>query len=593
MFDLRLYRAGLLVVLATVFVAAFSLTDRPRPIGTTLAADTFSGSRALESLDRLAAQFPDRRPGSAADRALASAIARDLRRSVPGPVREQEFEAQTVDGSRELVNVVATRPGAPGPSIVVVAHRDAAAQGSRADLSGTAALLELAHVAGAGRLQRTVTFVSTSGGSGGHAGAIEAARTLDRPVDAVIVLGAVGAVGLYRPVVSGVSNGSQQAPMQLQRTVQSAIREETSLAADVPRAFIQGLRMAAPMTLSGQGAFIRAGLPAVLVSATGERVPDPAAPVSEDRLERFGRGVLRALYSLDNGPDISADGPTQDLVLRGKVVPGWAVRMFVLALLLAPLAVAFDALVRVKRRGEPLWRWVVWASAAAAALALVCVAAVVLARVGLISKAPPGPSATSALEPGVGGAVAAFVLLLVGALAWVGLRPPVFQAVGLCPEDSPDPPAAAAIVAAAAPVAALLMWIDNPYAAGAMAVAAHLWLVAVSPGTRLGRPVQLGLIVAGLVPPLIAIVVSAQVLAVPVLDLPWFWTLLVAGGHVSWWTWTLWSVFYGAAVSAGLMAIRRSRRREEDQPITVRGPVTYAGPGSLGGTRSARSVLHR
>jgi hypothetical protein len=29
------------------------------------------------------------------------------------------------------------------------------------------------------------------------------------------------------------------------------------------------------------------------------------------------------------------------------------------------------------------------------------------------------------------------------------------------------------------------------------------------------------------------------------------------------------------------------RGRPEDIPVTVRGPVTYAGPGSLGGTESA------
>ncbi len=75
------------------------------------------------------------------------------------------------------------------------------------------------------------------------------------------------------------------------------------------------------------------------------------------------------------------------------------------------------------------------------------------------------------------------------------------------------------------------------------------------------------------------------------LDLPqsvWFWTLLVAGGHVPIGSWVLWSLLWGCAVSAALVAVRR-RRRQDDEPdeITVRGPVTYAGPGSLGGTGSA------
>ena len=60
--------------------------------------------------------------------------------------------------------------------IVIFAHRDAAASGSRAELSGTAALLELARVFAARETKRTIVLVSTSGGSGGDAGAAEWAR---------------------------------------------------------------------------------------------------------------------------------------------------------------------------------------------------------------------------------------------------------------------------------------------------------------------------------------------------------------------------------------------------------------------------------
>jgi len=42
-------------------------------------------------------------------------------------------------------------------------------------------------------------------------------------------------------------------------------------------------------------------------------------------------------------------------------------------------------------------------------------------------------------------------------------------------------------------------------------------------------------------------------------------------------------VLSGAAV---LVVLARQPRPEE-MPVTVRGPITYAGPGSLGGTKSA------
>jgi hypothetical protein len=45
------------------------------------------------------------------------------------------------------------------------------------------------------------------------------------------------------------------------------------------------------------------------------------------------------------------------------------------------------------------------------------------------------------------------------------------------------------------------------------------------------------------------------------------------------------------ACLAGLVVVMRTRRRvqstAEPEPLRTRGPVTYAGPGSLGGTESA------
>jgi hypothetical protein len=282
MLDPRLYRVAFVPVLLALLVAAFSLQDRPRPIGTTLTPEAFDGIRAEQMLDDLAKRFPERRPGSAGDEALAGYVAAQLRATVPGTVAENPFEGKTVDGKRDLVDVVATRPGIPGPGIVVVAHRDAAggtrAHPARSELSATAALLELARVAADGRLRRTITFISTSGGSGGFAGATEEARRLTERADAVLVLGAVDAATPRRPFVVALSNGRGQAPVQLQRTVQRAVRAEVGTEAGAPRALTQWLRLAVPATIGEQGPFLRAGQPAVLLSSTGERPPAFDAP---------------------------------------------------------------------------------------------------------------------------------------------------------------------------------------------------------------------------------------------------------------------------------------------------------------------------
>src|SRR4051812_21076546 len=236
MLDPRLYRVAFVPVLLALLVAAFSLQDRARAIGTTLAPDAFDGVRAADTLDNLVDRYPNRRAGSAEDERMAHDIADRLRDLVPGTVEEHRYRGDTIDGKRDLVNVVATRPGAQGPGIVVVAHRDAAARGARAELSGTAGLLELARVVGDGRLTRTVTFISTTGGSGGFAGAREAARRLADPADTVLVLGDLASLQRRRPYVVGWSNGPGQAPLRLSRTVDAAVRAEAGTAAGFPRA---------------------------------------------------------------------------------------------------------------------------------------------------------------------------------------------------------------------------------------------------------------------------------------------------------------------------------------------------------------------
>src|SRR5205085_409260 len=109
------------------------------------------------------------------------------------------------------------------------------------------------------------------------------------------------------------------------------VRAEARTDAGAPHAVEQWARMAVPVTIGEQGPFVRDGQPAVLLSVSGERGPPAGAAVVPGRLDAFGRAALHALYALDNGPDV-AQGPHNDLVARGKVVPGWAVRLLVGAL---------------------------------------------------------------------------------------------------------------------------------------------------------------------------------------------------------------------------------------------------------------------
>ena len=98
-----------------------------------------------DSLLQLADAFPRRRPGSSGDAALADRVGQVLRAAGFGVETTRE-PGRTVDGEVELETVVGVRPGLSSRRIVVLAHRDSLDEPGLADLSGTAALLELARI---------------------------------------------------------------------------------------------------------------------------------------------------------------------------------------------------------------------------------------------------------------------------------------------------------------------------------------------------------------------------------------------------------------------------------------------------------------
>ncbi|HEU4975386.1 MAG TPA: hypothetical protein VFT50_09880 [Baekduia sp.] len=587
MLDPRLYRVAFVPVLLALLVAAFSLQDRPRGSRTSFTAEGFGGVEAANTLDDLERAYAHRRPGSDGDEQLAQLVAQRLRSTVPGTVEVHRYRADTIDGARDLVDVVATRPGAPGPGLVVVAHRDAAATGAKAELSSTAALLELAAVAADGRLRRTITFISTSGGSGGFAGAVEEARRLGDRADAILVLGDVASADERRPFVVPFSNGLGQAPIALQRTVEAAVRSEVGAGPGTPRAMTQWARMAVPVTVSEQGPFLRAGQPAVLLSASGERPPAASAQISQDRLTRFGRAALRVLMALDTSPDL-AQPPRADLVIRGKIMPGWAVRLLVGSLLVPPLLVSIDAFARLRRRREPVGRWAAWALTGSLPFLVACAFAVLLGALGLIAAAPPAPIPAAGLSLGAGPVAAFVAILVVFGLGWLLVRPAVLRlAAGRAGALRRDAPGAAIGLALTTSLVAVALWVVNPYAAALVVPGLHLWLWATAPDLDLRRPLAVGLVVLGLLPLLALGLGDSHAFGLDAAHAVWFWTLLVAGGHVPLGSWLLWSLVWGCAISAGILALRGRPDEPTQGGVTVRGPVTYAGPGSLGGTESA------
>ena len=606
MLDVRVYRAAFLPALVALFVAAFSLEDRPVPAVSPIAADAFDAGSAFgdetrprrNSLNELARAFPDRRPGTAGDAGLADRVAQTLgqpaRRSDRSPFEVTRTRERS--GDTELETVVGLRPGPSSRRIVVVAGRDALGRPGHAALASTAALLELARLFRQQTLHKSLVLVSTSGTTTGFAGTRAWARaSRDAPIDAVIVLGGLASERLRKPWVVPWSNGGTPAPLELQRTVESALRREVGSNVGGARASGQWIRRAFPLTISGQGVAVAEGLPAVQVGATGEIAPRSEEAVTRARLGQFGRGVLRAVTAIDAaGPrddDRAAEAPPfsggpEGIVTMRNVLPDWAVRMLVGTLLLPALLAALDAWFRARRRKLPVERWAGWLAAGAVPLVLAWLWLRVLGLAGAID-APPAPVDPAGFRFDTTDGIVLGSAVLVALVGWFGVRPLLIA------RFSPSGSAAAGGLAAATGLLvcclAALVWVFNPYAAALLLPAAHLWLLAASPTSKLRGPAAAIPVAAGVLPALLVALHYARALDLGPLDLAWLAALVTAGGHVSGASVLVVALWLGCLT--GLLVVLRVRRKVEaaappERPRT-RGPAGYAGPGSLGGTESA------
>lgn len=586
MLDPRIYRMGLVPVVLAVIVLAFSLTNQPGPLTTTLAPAAYSGSNAYANVTGLARKFPHRLAGSTADRQLAGFVAGQLRGD-QFSVSTNSFRGMTPSGSRELENVVGVRAGQENGSIVVVAGRDAVASPAATQLSGTAVLLELARVLSGETLQRTVVVASTSGTAGG-AGVTELARTLPQPIDAVIVLGDLGGANVRQPIVVPWSNGQKVAPPLLRNTVAAALQGQAGLSPASTGMLGQLAHLALPMAPSAQAPLNADGLPAVLVSVSGEQPAAADEPPNPGQIARTGRSVLQAINALDGGATVPS--PSSYFSLSGKSIPAWAVRLLVLALILPVLLASIDGAARAGRRGHSVLRWIAWVLAAGIPFALAALIVVVAHAVGAITGATPIPLDGEAihLQAGQLAFLAVEVSMIVVGVVW--LRSLAASALRLRwrrgPESYADGAAAGVLLVLCA--VALALWLVNPFAALLVIPALHLWLWVVVPEARLPGPAAVVMVLAGLALPLLVAVQYALTLGLTPLQAAWSWVLLLGGGGYGLVSAIEWSLFLGCAVSVVSIAVSPLRQpRAEPVPVTVRGPVTYAGPGSLGGTKSA------
>jgi hypothetical protein len=557
----RIYRAAFVPALLVVVLTMFSFESRPRPVPQGLAADVlFDGNQAANLATRIAAEAPDRRAGSAGDRAMAMLVADTFAaRGFGGGGGTRPVVQRFTHAGRRLVNVIGRRAGSSRRQIVIVAARDAAAipevPGSAAD---TAALMQLARVYQGRPSQRTLVLASIDGSNLGEVGARELVSELPEPglVDAILVMSDLGSRTSDGPLLQAWSNDSTRAGIGLQRTVAESIRQELGSSAGGSGTLGQLARLSFPIGIGSQGVLLDRGYDAVRISGSGELPPEgdgPPEAIDPDRLGSLGRATLRTVTAIDEGSR-PEHGPKSYITAVSQVLPGWVLSLLAGSLLLPVLVASVDAFARARRRHVDVLRWMRWLAAWVAPFLAALALAQFLALVGATPSPPPAPVPPDVL-PLDGAALGVLAGVLVAMVLafflarWLAARPD--------PELQREPDLGAG-VALGLTIAAgsLLLWLVNPYAGLLVVPAAHLWMLLALTRPLPNRRVRLTLIAVGLTPALLVAVYYMFALSVDPLSGIWYVLMLVTGQSVGLLTSLIACVMLAAACATVETALR-------------------------------------
>ena len=304
-----------------------------------------------------------------------------------------------VDGrSVALQNVWAASPGKTRGDIVVLANRDSPpldSQGADDNASGVATVLELARIFTLSTHAHELVFLWTDGDAYGNLGANAfVARYADLPMIGALALRRVGRADLTRVSLDGWSASPRVAPPWTWILTSSSQSTVGDLPAHLPHAFVQMLRLAAPVGSGSQAPFVEAGVPAISIARAGRRPPpqlDIVSTLSAETFAKVGRGSQALIASIDATTSPLSRSGTTVFFSRYRTLSGRLVVLTLLALALPLAAVTFDLFAQARRRRAslgPAWTHFAFRYAPWLALLLITYAANV---VGLL----PGGHATA------------------------------------------------------------------------------------------------------------------------------------------------------------------------------------------------------
>jgi hypothetical protein len=590
MIEPRIYRAAFVPAALALLLVLFSFQKQPPPLAQPQAGDVlFDDEAATTQAREIAKLAPDRQIGTAGNDATAALVRRAFSSSRFG-IEVDKWEDE--DGTK-LTNVIGGRPGASGRQIVVIAARDAHrvpdVGGSAAD---TAALLEIARTLEGRAPEKTVILLSADGSANGDAGVRRWIEQQAEPdlIDGVIVLDQLGSRQSAGPLVLTTSNSHKRGNLGLERTAKRSVDTELGSATMGNGLVRQFPRAAVPVAIGAQGVLIEKGFSAVRLSGSGELDPGVEG-LNAKRYDKLGRASIRLFGALNDSRRPPEHGPATYLTTGTKYVPGWAISLLALALLLPPLVAGVDALARARRQRFLVGRWFGWIGAGFAALIAGWLFGEALVLVGLVDNPPPAP-----LQPGY---------IAIDGAGWTAILLPALTAVGfwflmrrwaaaeLSIMERPGPGAGVAISLSLV-VLGLITWLLNPFAALMMALPIHLWMIAALTNVRRAGAVVMMLI--GLVPLLLVVAYYSLHFGLSPVNALYYSFLLVTGHQFGVLAMLVTLAFAAVFISAFVLVVVRAQiDPRSGQPVgrpsqpkqSILGPGGKPGPGALGSSGPA------
>ena len=329
------------------------------PVGPSAAitvAPSFDGPRAAEYARMLAQRAPDRSPGSLTGRQAADAVAGSLSEASGEPAHRSVFTAPGPRGADvRMEDIWVVEKGSSREAVVVIANRDDVAPGPGLDdnASGTAALVELARDLSGVERVRDLVIASTDGGTVGQAGnehLLRALRASGLAPVAVVSLDAIGGPAGTLPVLFQGTGGIRTPEVLLKGLEESLAVQPGAGDSGPPSAVAQVLDLIAPAAPQGaQVPFLDAGVAAIQLGAGTGGVG--AEAIDDARLGAVGSAIGTLLVRLDAEPRPTPPS-TAYIAVSGRVIPGRAVGLLALALLVGPLVAVTRRLLAGRSRRD-------------------------------------------------------------------------------------------------------------------------------------------------------------------------------------------------------------------------------------------------